>query len=267
MTWFLIKKLLFYFGCILWILWYNVESKRKESAMKIVGLQKLTLLDYPGRVACTVFLDGCNFRCPFCHNAELLEADTEPVMDTDQLLAFLNKRQGILDGVCITGGEPTIHPELPELLRSIRTLGYTIKLDTNGYRPQVLKQLIQESLVDYVAMDLKNGPDAYGETVGLASPDPSRIEESVQILMDSGVDYELRTTVAEPLHTEKSISEMAAWLRDLGQGRAIKRLYLQPFVDRDTVPVSGLCAPDPEKLRTFQRLLEPCSEKISVRGT
>ena len=133
--------------------------------MKISGLQKLTLLDFPGRVACTVFLGGCNLRCPFCHNSQLLGGDAEELMNSGALLDFLRKRQGVLDGVCITGGEPTLHADLPELLRSIRALGYAIKLDTNGTNPRLLRRLIDEGLVDYVAMDVKNGPDHYAETV------------------------------------------------------------------------------------------------------
>lgn len=234
--------------------------------MKIVGLQKLTLLDYPGRVACTVFLDGCNFRCPFCHNSQLLEADAKALMDPEALLAFLKKRRGILEGVCITGGEPTIHSELPDLLRSIRALGYAVKLDTNGYRPEVLARILAEGLADYVAMDIKNGPDFYGGTVGLSAPELGRIEQSILLLMDSGIDYELRTTLARPLHSEASICSMAAWLEGIGQGRRIKRLFLQPFVDRETVPVSGLSAPEPEEIRTFEDILKQCSESVETRG-
>ena len=157
--------------------------------MKIVGIQKLTLLDYPGRVACTVFLDGCNFRCPYCHNAELLDGDAQPVLSADDLLAFLKKRQGILEGVCITGGEPTLHPELPGLLRAIRELGYGVKLDTNGYRPEVLGALLEEKVVDYVAMDLKNGPAAYARTVGLREVRLDRIAGSIRLLLESGVNF------------------------------------------------------------------------------
>ena len=133
----------------------------------ISGLQKMTLLDYPGKVACTVFLQGCNFRCPFCHNSDLLPRSGEPLMTEDAFLQFLKKRQGLLDGVCVSGGEPTLQPGLEALLRQIKALGFAVKLDTNGSRPDVLKTLVSEKLVDYVAMDAKNGPDAYGRTIGL----------------------------------------------------------------------------------------------------
>ena len=234
--------------------------------MKIVGIQKLTLLDYPGKVACTVFLGGCNFRCPYCHNAELL-GDAEPVMTTEELLAFLKKRRGILDGVCITGGEPTIHPRLPELIRSVRDLGYAVKLDTNGYRPEVLRALLSDGILDYVAMDLKNGPDAYGGTVGLPNLDLGRVEESIRLLMESGTDFELRTTVAKPLHSGETLTSMANWLLEVTKGRGVHRLFVQPFVDRDTVPVGGLSAPSGAELEQFCRILSGCAERVEVRGT
>ena len=234
--------------------------------MKIVGIQKLTLLDYPGKVACTVFLGGCNFRCPYCHNAELL-GDAEPVMTVEELLAFLKKRRGILDGVCITGGEPTIHKELPELIRGIRELGFSVKLDTNGYRPEVLGRLLEEGLVDYVAMDLKNGPDSYGETVGLPGVDLERIRESVGLLCRSGIEFEFRTTVAKPLHSGETLTSMANWLLEVTKGRGVHRLFVQPFVDRDTVPVGGLSAPSGAELEQFCRILSGCAERVEVRGT
>ena len=234
--------------------------------MKIVGIQKLTLLDYPGKVACTVFLDGCNFRCPFCHNVELL-TDAEPVMTAEELLAFLKKRQGILEGVCITGGEPTIHPELLGLLRAIRTLGYPIKLDTNGYRPQTLRGLLEEGLADYVAMDLKNSPEGYADAVGLPAPDMSRVGESIRLLMESAVDFELRTTVVSPIHDARRIREMGEWLLSVTNGKPVPRLFVQPFVDRETVPVGGLSAPTGEELELFTRILSGCADLVAVRGT
>ena len=234
--------------------------------MKIVGIQKLTLLDYPGKVACTVFLNGCNFRCPYCHNAELL-GDGEEVMTVAGLLAFLRKRQGILEGVCITGGEPTLHPELPALLGEVRALGYAVKLDTNGYRPEILEAVLDQGLVDYVAMDLKNGPEGYAETVGLAQVELAKIRQSIRLLMDSPVDFELRTTVANPLHSGETITSMANWLRETTNGKPIPRLFVQPFVDRDTVPVGGFSAPTGAELEQFCRILGPCAERVELRGT
>jgi pyruvate formate lyase activating enzyme len=234
--------------------------------MKIVGIQKLTLLDYPGKVACTVFLNGCNFRCPYCHNAELL-GDADEVMTVAGLLAFLRKRQGILEGVCITGGEPTLHPELPALLGEVRALGYAVKLDTNGYRPEILEAVLHQGLVDYVAMDLKNGPESYAETVGLAGVELAKIRQSIRLLMDSPVDFELRTTVADPLHSGETITSMANWLLETTNGKPIPRLFVQPFVDRDTVPVGGFSAPTGAELEQFCRILGPCAERVELRGT
>ena len=225
----------------------------------------MTLLDFPGRVACTVFLGGCNFRCPYCHNSELLDGKCEPVMDDEKLLQFLEKRKGILDGVCITGGEPTLQPGLPELLRRIKALGYPVKLDTNGYRPEVLEELVNEGLVDYVAMDIKNGPDAYGKTSGVAKMDLSRIERSIRFLTGGAVDYEFRTTVVDQLHNEESITQMAEWLRNTAQS-PIKRLFLQSFVDRDTVMFAGLSAPEDTKMQLFRSILAPCAEMVKIRG-
>ncbi|MBQ8354046.1 MAG: anaerobic ribonucleoside-triphosphate reductase activating protein [Oscillospiraceae bacterium] len=234
--------------------------------MKIVGIQKLTLLDYPGKVACTVFLNGCNFRCPYCHNAELL-GDGDEVMTVAGLLAFLRKRQGILEGVCITGGEPTLHPELPALLRAVRELGYAVKLDTNGYRPEILEAVLSQGLVDYVAMDLKNGPEGYAETVGLAQVELAKICQSIRLLMDSSVDFELRTTVVKPLHSGETVTSMAKWLLETTNGKPIPRLFVQPFVDRDTVPVGGFSAPTGAELEQFCRILGPCAERVELRGT
>ena len=232
--------------------------------MRIAGLQKCTLLDYPGKVACTVFLPGCNFRCPFCHNYELL-SQQEQMMEEDELFRFLQKRRGLLQGVCVTGGEPTQQPELPRLLRTIRELGYAVKLDTNGYRPEVLEDILRQGLVDYVAMDLKNGPAQYAQTCGLDHMDTAKIEQSVLLLQESGVDYELRTTLCLPLHDEKTISDMALWLQSFTKTK-VKQLFLQPFVDRDTVPFAGFSAPDGAQLNRFAAILSAAAEQVHIRG-
>ena len=226
----------------------------------------MTLLDFPGRVACTVFLGGCNFRCPFCHNSEILDGREEAVMDDKELLTFLRKRKGLLDGVCITGGEPTLKPGLVELLRQIKALGYPVKLDTNGYRPDMLRKLAEEGLVDYVAMDIKNGPEQYAQTVGVSNFDLSRIEESVRFLAQEVVDYELRTTVVAQLHSEESVEAMGKWLLETA-GKPVKRLFLQSFVDRDTVMFAGLQAPGEPQMAHYQAILEPFAEIVKIRGT
>ena len=229
----------------------------------IAGLQKMTLLDFPGRVACTVFLQGCNYRCPFCHNSELLSRQGEACMDTASFLSFLKSRKGLLDGVCVSGGEPTLQPDLAELLRSVKALGYAVKLDTNGSRPEVLKRLVAEGLVDYVAMDVKNSPARYAETVGHTRIDLSAVEESLRFLLSGNVAYELRTTVTCQLHDGDSVDEMGAWVASLGTP---KKWFLQAFADRDTVAFSGLSAPADAELSAWQKLLSAYAEQAAIRG-
>jgi len=232
----------------------------------ISGLQKMTLLDYPGKVACTLFLQGCNYRCPFCHNSELLDREGEEFMTEEAFLAFLRKRTGLLDGVCVSGGEPTLYPGLENLLRAIKAMGFAVKLDTNGSRPDVLKKLVAGGLVDHVAMDVKNSPRRYAETVGLPALNLEKTEESLRFLLSDTVSYELRTTIVEQLHDEPSIREMGQWLASLVPGKRPKILYLQKFADRDTVAFSGLCAPEDAQIAVFLELLEPFVEKAKLRG-
>ena len=233
----------------------------------IAGLQKMTLLDYPGKVACTVFLQGCNFRCPFCHNSPLLSGKGESGITEEELLAFLQKRKGLLDAVCISGGEPTLYPGLEALLHRIKELGYLIKLDTNGSRPAVLKALAENKLVDYVAMDVKNCPSRYGRTVGVERLDISPMEESLRFLLSGEVSYELRTTVVEELHDEAAALEMGRWLCELVPGTKPSRLFLQQFLDRDSVLVAGLHTPTAEKLEMLRQTLAPYVENVQIRGT
>jgi len=232
----------------------------------ISGLQKMTLLDYPGKIACTVFLQGCNYRCPFCHNSDLLSHEAEPFMSTEEFLAFLKKRQGLLDGVCISGGEPTLQPGLEELIRRIRALGYSVKLDTNGSHPEVLKHLVREGLLSYVAMDIKNGPLQYARTVGLPRLNMAKTEESIRFLLEGNVPYELRTTVVRELHSDASIQDMAQWLGSLVPGKKPRALFLQYFTDRDSVVFSGLNPPSPGEMEHFRELLAPFCEQVSIRG-
>ena len=234
--------------------------------MRILGIQKMTLLDFPGKVACTVFLGGCNFRCPFCHNGGLLDGCAAEVMSTEELLRFLKSRQGLLDGVCITGGEPTLSAELPELMAQIKELGFAVKLDTNGSRPEVLKAVVNAGLVDYVAMDVKNSPQHYAATVGLTKAPLEAIEESLRFLMEGSVDYELRTTVVEELHNAVSIQDMGRWLQNLSGGKIIPKLFLQLFVQRDSVLDHSLSAPETAKITNFVKLLSYFALEVSVRG-
>ena len=231
----------------------------------ISGLQKMTLLDFPGKVACTVFLQGCNFRCPFCHNSQMLTGNPPPVMETEAFFTFLKSRQGLLDGVCVSGGEPALRPELPEFLARIKALGFFVKLDTNGSRPEVLKSLVSKGLVDYVAMDVKNSPALYAQTVGLQT-NLAAIEESLRFLMEDTVAYELRTTLVTPLHDATALQDMGQWLAHLVPGTLPRQLYLQRFVDRETVLFAGLSTPEEEDVRRFADILTPCVQQVSIRG-
>jgi len=230
--------------------------------MLIKGLQKLTLLDFPDKMACTVFTFGCNFRCPFCHNASLVLADraTEDTMPEEEFFSFLQKRRGILEGVCITGGEPTLMRDLPDFIRWIKAMDYAVKLDTNGYRPGVLKALVEEGLVDYVAMDVKNSLPRYGETVGIARFDTAPIEESLDYLMEGHVPFEFRTTLVRGLHTEDSI-------RDMGRRVAgAQRFFLQTFKDSGDLICDGLGAFSPAETAELLRALRAYVPNAQIRG-
>lgn len=248
--------------------------------MRIYGLQKTTLLDYPGHVAATLFTGGCNFRCPFCHNGDLvLNPGGQAEIPMDEIMAFLKKRQGILDGVCITGGEPTLQPELEEFIREVRELGYLIKLDTNGYRPQVLERLLEKDLLDYVAMDIKASKANYARTVGFDRDLPTGdtgfsitpIEESVEILKGSNIDYEFRTTVVKGIHCIEEFEEIGKWLS------GCKACYLQAFQENENVLAARLTVSETDgctKFSCFSRtdmeqmagLVEKYVEKVSIRG-
>ena len=228
--------------------------------MKLHGLQKMTLLDFPGHVACTVFLGGCDFRCPFCHNFELIDGSAPPVMDDGELLAFLQKRTGLLDGVAITGGEPCLHPDLPQLIKAVRALGYAVKLDTNGYHPHMLGPLLAGGLVDYVAMDIKNSPQNYARTCGLETLDLAPVRESVNLLMQGDTDYEFRTTVVDELHAEQDFGAIGRWIA------GAKQYYLQCFTDRDSVPFGNLHAPSRQALARYAAIAGQWVPNTHVRG-
>lgn len=229
--------------------------------MKFYGMQKMTLLDYPGYVACTLFTGGCNFRCPFCHNALLvLDLDEHYTIPEEEVLAFLKKRQGLLDGVCVTGGEPLINKDIGDFLSRVKELGFKIKLDTNGTNPALLKELVSQNLVDYVAVDIKNSPEKYAETVGLKSFDMSTINETVNFLMTGCVDYEFRTTVTKQFHTEKSMEEAARFIR------GAKRYFLQNFVDSGNLIGSGITGQSKEEMEKLLTVVKKYVPDSCLRG-
>lgn len=229
--------------------------------MTIHGLNKTTLLDYPGRVAATVFTGNCNFRCPFCHNAELvLNPDSEPVISIEEFTAFLKKRQGIIEGVCITGGEPTLQPDLFDFIKLIRSFGYPVKLDTNGYRPQVLRQALDEGLLDYVAMDIKSGPTGYKEASGCANLNIDTIRESVELIKNSGIDYEFRTTVVKGIHKDSDFVEIGEWLGE------VKAYFIQNYRDNENVMVKGYDSFTDAELEHIKNILLPYIPNVRIRG-
>ena len=223
------------------------------------GFQRLTLLDYPGKVACTLFTRGCNFRCPFCHNASLVEGGGESISE-ESVLSYLKKRQGILEGVCISGGEPLLHGELPEFIRKVRDLGYCVKLDTNGYFPDRLAALIDEGLIDHVAMDIKSSFERYPAVSGVSELDLSRIERSIDILMSGKVSYEFRTTVAGGLHTADDIREAARRIA------GAERYYLQNFVDSGDVLASGFASLDEAQMLEMLGAARDHVKNAQIRG-
>lgn len=229
--------------------------------MKIHGFNKLTLLDYPGKVACTIFTGSCNFRCPFCQNGNLvLFPDREPVISEEEVFKTLQKRQGILEGVCITGGEPTLSWDLPSFIMRIRSMGYMIKLDTNGYRPQVLKMLVQDGLLDYVAMDIKASPAKYGLAAGLQDLEILKIQESIEFLMSGAVDYEFRTTVTRELHQREDFEVIGKWLK------GSRRYFLQGYRESDTVIRPEFSSYSREQMEHFRELLLKYIPQVEVRG-
>jgi pyruvate formate lyase activating enzyme len=228
--------------------------------MKIHGLQKMTLLDFPGHVACTVFLGGCDLRCPYCHNYELATGQAPPIMEEEELFAFLRKRKGLLDGVAITGGEPCLHPDLPAFIGRIKEMGYPVKLDTNGTHPATLQQVLEGGLVDYVAMDIKNSPSKYAMTVGLERIDPEPIRRSIDLLMQDTTEYEFRTTVVRELHEAQDFEEIGQMIA------GASRYYLQKFTDRDTVPYGNLHAHSKESMQMFAEIVSKYVDYVSLRG-
>ena len=229
--------------------------------MIIPGFQKTTLLDYPGHTAALVFTGGCNFRCPYCHNGDLvLHPGALPPVSEEEIFAHLKKRRNVLNGVSVTGGEPTLQADLPAFFAKIKDLGYEIKLDTNGTSPGMLRKLLKEKLVDYVAMDIKNSPEKYARTAGVGALDLAPIRRSVEMLMNGDVDYEFRTTVVDELHEDADFEAIGAWIA------GAKRFFMQPFTDRDTVPFGGLHAPSREKMQGWLEIMRRYVPESRLRG-
>lgn len=229
--------------------------------MQIYGLNKTTLLDYPQHVAATLFTGGCNFRCPFCHNGGLVvDPDSQPQIPEEEIFAFLQKRKGILTGICITGGEPTLQTDLADFIRRIRSLGYLVKLDTNGYRPEVLSQLLAEKLLDYVAMDIKSSPEHYARTAGLNQLDFSLIEQSAALIRNAGIAYEFRTTVVRELHSLADFIQIGQWLA------GSSAYFLQSYIETGQVLQPGFHPCTKKELLDFAQALKPFIPNTALRG-
>lgn len=229
--------------------------------MVIQGLQKLTLLDYPGKVACTVFTAGCNFRCPFCHNASLvIDTHKNEEISVEEVYAFLRKRKGVLDGVCVSGGEPLIQSEIEGFLWNIKGMGYSVKLDTNGSFPDKLKKLVSDKLVDYVAMDIKNSQENYGRTIGIPEYDIENVHKSVSYLLSGAVPYEFRTTVVREFHQRSDFEAIGRWIKDA------KRYYLQQFVDSGDLIQGGLHGYNKNIMEQALEVVRKNVETAQLRG-
>ncbi len=238
---------------------YNTLDNKDD--VKLFGLQKLTLLDYPNKLASTVFTGGCNMRCPFCHNKDLVFLNENTFqIPTENILYFLKKRKNVLEGVCITGGEPLLNKSIEYLLRNIKNLGYSIKLDTNGCFPERLKELVDKGLVDYVAMDIKNCLDQYSQTVGIPGFDVSPIIQTASYLMENHVDYEFRTTIVKEFHTYDHLVKIGQWLK------GANAYYLQAFVDNEHVIQKGLHAYRKEEMENLRQAVLPYIENTHLRG-
>ncbi|MBU1146080.1 anaerobic ribonucleoside-triphosphate reductase activating protein [Patescibacteria group bacterium] len=230
--------------------------------MLIGGLQKLTLIDYPGKIACTVFTVGCNFRCHFCHNPELIDpkkVKLSEIIEEKIFFDFLKSRRGLLDGVCITGGEPTLYPDLPEFIKKIKEFGFLVKLDTNGTNPEILEALVAEKLIDYIAMDIKNSlqKDLYEKTTG-GVVDFDKIKKSIEIIMKSGLEYEFRTTIVPGLHNEEDILSLADFIR------GAKKYYLQQFRSGEKILAPEFRGVKPYPAEFFKRLREKIKDNFEI---
>ncbi|MBR2908787.1 MAG: anaerobic ribonucleoside-triphosphate reductase activating protein [Clostridia bacterium] len=227
--------------------------------MDIYGLEKLSLVDYEGMMCATVFTGGCNFNCPFCHNAGLIRKEVDK-LDTKDVLNYLGERKRLLDAVTVSGGEPTLEEGLADFIKQVKCMGYKVKLDTNGTRPEVLKNLIEQNLLDYVAMDIKNNFEDYAPITGVCFNWVDRVKESLRILKDSNVNYELRTTLVKEYHKMNNILQLSEDLK--GE----KVLYLQKFVDSGNINQAGLSEIDKETAKKYQEILQKNVEKVVLRG-
>src|SRR3989338_2529792 len=229
----------------------------------INGIQKTSLIDFPGKICCTLFLGECQLRCGYCYNVDLvLNSRKLQKIDDDEVISFLEKKKKYLEGVCITGGEPTLYPDLDELCKKIKRMGYAIKLDTNGLNPEKVKELCDKKLLDYIAMDVKASKENYEKVVGVKI-DLSKIEETIKFLINGEVDYEFRTTVVPTQFDEKEAEEIGKWIK------GAKRYLLQQFRPTKTHINPKFSKIEPysaEQLKTFKKIAERYVQNVGIRG-
>lgn len=229
--------------------------------MNICGFEKFSLVDYDNYVTCTVFTKGCNFVCPFCHNSSLVLKDkfADNIPEED-VFSYLQKRKGMVDAVCVSGGEPTLQPDLKDFIKKVKSMGFRVKLDSNGTKPELLKELIDEKLVDYVAMDIKNSLGKYAQTVGLNTINLNPITKSIELLKNSGIDYEFRTTLIKEYHTQSDIEQIAELIK------GAKNYALQKFVDNGECITHNLTEVDKETVDSYVEIVKPFVQNVKVRG-
>lgn len=229
--------------------------------MKILGFEKMSLVDFDGLVSATLFTGGCNFKCGFCHNSPLVSSYKDlPEIPQDDILAYLKKRQGILDGVCVSGGEPTLNNDLPEFIEKIKNLGYKVKLDTNGTNPDMVKQLFNDGLVDYFAMDIKNDKKTYAKIIGFDAFDTAKVEKTVEFFLTAPVKYEFRTTLVNEFHTKENMINIGKWIK------AADKYFLQKFKENENCIEQGFSPVEEEKAKEFIEILTPYIPTIKLRG-
>ncbi|MDD4343800.1 MAG: anaerobic ribonucleoside-triphosphate reductase activating protein [Eubacteriales bacterium] len=228
----------------------------------IKGFIKNSFVDYPGKVAATVFTGGCNFSCPFCHNGELVKSPGKiKSIETWEIIDFLEKRKGLIDGLVITGGEPTLWPGLRDFIVKIKSMGFSVKLDSNGYEPLVLEKLLQEGIIDYIAMDIKNSPEKYAQTAGLKTLDISRIIKSIQLIKESGISYEFRTTVMKEFHSKEDLIKIGEWLK------GSEKYVLQNYNPKEGQVEDKIFTPfSKEELSEYKSLLSDYIQKVEIRN-
>lgn len=229
--------------------------------MRIYGMEKLSLVDYDGKVACTLFTGSCNFRCGFCHNSPLvLDYQILPVLEEEEIFAYLKKRKGILEGVCISGGEPTLEKDLACFIEKVKDLGYSVKLDSNGTNPEVIKSLFENGLIDYLAMDIKNDKEHYASIIGFDKFDTKKVEKTVDFLLNNNFPYEFRTTLIKEFHTKENVKLIGEWIK------GANKYFLQKFKDSDSCIKSGLSPIDDKTVLEFKDILTKYVQNTFTRG-